>query len=82
MSCAVYIEDDQYRVTVLSGQPLGVMAGERVGQIKIWLDRKALSDDRRGMTEAMTDVRPSPSIFRVLVELVSPPQGSSDYTVG
>ena len=72
MSCAVYIEDDQYRATLLSGQSLGVMAGERPGQIKVWLDRKVLADDKRGMYEAMTDVRPTRSVFRLLIERISP----------
>ncbi|KAL5965513.1 Alpha-mannosidase 2, partial [Taenia solium] len=73
MTCAAYIEDGQHRVTLLSGQSVGVMAGENPGEIKVWLDRKVFSNDNRGVGEPLTDVKPSHSIFRILVERVSAP---------
>lgn len=78
MTCAVYIEDESRRVTILSAQSLGVMAGSRPGEIKIWLERKMSQDDERGMAEAMTDVKPSRSIFKVLLEEISKPQGENN----
>ncbi|KAL5104183.1 Alpha-mannosidase 2 [Taenia crassiceps] len=73
MTCAAYIEDNQHRVTVLSGQSGGVMAGENLGEIKVWLDRKIFSSDNRGLDEPLTHVSPSRSVFRILVERISPP---------
>ncbi|EUB56256.1 Alpha-mannosidase 2 [Echinococcus granulosus] len=73
MTCAAYIEDGQHRVTLLSGQSVGVLAGENPGEIKVWLDRKVLSDDHRGLNEPLINVKPSRSVFSILVERMSQP---------
>lgn len=73
MTCAAYIEDHQHRVTLLSGQSVGVVAGEKPGEIQVWLNRKVFSNDNRGLGQALTDVKPSRSVFRILVERISPP---------
>lgn len=75
MSCSAFIEDETHRVTLLSGQPLGFMAGEKPGEMKVWLDRRTLIDDQRGLFESMTDNLPTRSLFRILIERISKPAG-------
>lgn len=82
MSCAAFIEDGSHRLTLLSGQPLGVMAGEHPGEVKVWLDRRTFMDDKRGMAESMVDNQPSRSIFRILLERISRPNGEDTFVVG
>ncbi|VDO14199.1 unnamed protein product [Rodentolepis nana] len=77
MSCAAFIEDETHRVTLLSGQPLGFMAGEKPGEMKVWLDRRTHIDDQRGLFESMTDNQPTRSLFRILIERVSKPAKAS-----
>ncbi|KAM3172097.1 hypothetical protein ACTXT7_015254 [Hymenolepis weldensis] len=75
MSCSAFIEDEIYRVTLLSSQPLGFMAGEKPGEMKVWLDRRTFTDDQRGLSESMTDNLPARSLFRILIERISKPTG-------
>lgn len=67
MPSAVYIEDKNARLTVLSGQPLGV-ASLNEGQIEIMQDRRLLQDDNRGLDQPVMDNRPTLSVFRLIVE--------------
>ncbi|BHF82614.1 Alpha-mannosidase 2 [Sparganum proliferum] len=83
VTCAAYIEDDRYRVTLLSAQSLGFLAGERPGQMNICLDRRLSQDDNRGMGEPVLDNVPTRSVFRIVVETLSSgsppvPSGSSE----
>ncbi|KAL7055329.1 hypothetical protein AAHC03_022830 [Spirometra sp. Aus1] len=80
VTCAAYIEDDRYRVTLLSAQSLGFLAGERPGQMNAWLDRRLNQDDNRGMGEPVLDNVPTRSVFRIVVETLSSgsPSGSSE----
>lgn len=81
MSCSAFIEDDTYRVTVLSAQPLGFMAGEKLGEMNIWLDRRTSIDDQRGLFEAMLDNQPTRSLFRIIVERISRPTDAGNPLV-
>uniref|UniRef100_A0A5K3EJC2 mannosyl-oligosaccharide 1,3-1,6-alpha-mannosidase n=2 Tax=Mesocestoides corti TaxID=53468 RepID=A0A5K3EJC2_MESCO len=81
MTCALYIEDSEHRVSLLSAQSLGVTAGERPGEMRVWLERKMMYDDWRGMEEAMEDAKPSRSLFRVIVEDIVKHQADPDASV-
>ncbi|VDM01525.1 unnamed protein product, partial [Schistocephalus solidus] len=82
MSCAAYLEDADYRITLLSAQPLGVMAGERPGEMSIWLDRRVAQGDGRGLGEGVVDNVPARSVFRILVETVSSSSSPRDNASG
>nr|VZI35973.1 unnamed protein product [Spirometra erinaceieuropaei] len=72
MTCAAYIEDAHHRVTLLSAQSLGFMAGEHPGEMNVWLDRRVAQGDGRGLGEGVLDNVPTRSVFRIIVETVSP----------
>ncbi|XP_054262638.1 alpha-mannosidase 2 isoform X2 [Macrosteles quadrilineatus] len=67
MPTAMYIEDDDTRLTLLSAQPLGV-ASLREGQIEVMQDRRLLQDDNRGLDQGVLDNRPTLSLFRLIIE--------------
>lgn len=69
MSTTVYIEDDSHRLTVLSGQPLGATS-PRSGWVDIFLDRRLLQDDQRGLNQGVVDNRKTKEIFKILLERV------------
>ncbi|XP_075221879.1 alpha-mannosidase 2 isoform X2 [Lycorma delicatula] len=71
MPSLAYIEDETYRLSVVSSQPLGVGSLEE-GQIEIIQDRKLLQDDNRGLEQGVTDNKPVLTIFRLLVETRKP----------
>lgn len=70
MACAAYIEDATHRVTILSRQPLGVTGGDKPGEIRVFLDRRMMQDDNRGLSESINDNVPTRSLFRILVEKI------------
>ncbi|KAG1662157.1 Alpha-mannosidase 2 [Nymphon striatum] len=62
MPSAAYIEDQSIRFTVLSGQSLGV-ASMNTGWLEIFLDRRLMQDDNRGVAQGVTDNLKTPSSF-------------------
>ena len=61
------IQDDEYRLTVLSEHAQGT--GSIVdGSIDVWLDRRLNQDDNRGLFQGVTDNRPIRTRFRVVLE--------------
>lgn len=66
---AIYIEDDNLRLTVVSAQPLG---GSSLadGEIEIMQDRRLTHDDERGLGQGVLDNQPVLHIFRVLLEKI------------
>ncbi|BHF82972.1 Alpha-mannosidase 2 [Sparganum proliferum] len=78
MTCAAYIEDAHHRITLLSAQSLGFMAGEHPGEMNVWLDRRLAQGDGRGLGEGVLDNVPTRSVFRILVETVSPASRPAD----
>lgn len=67
MPSAAYIEDDKTRITILTGQPLGV-SSLRQGELEVLQDRRLVQDDNRGLGQGVLDNRVTPNLFRILVE--------------
>ena len=71
MTSASFLEDSRRRLTLLAAQPLGV-ASLSSGEIQIMLDRRLMQDDNRGLFQGVTDNHPTPSLFRLLLQPLSP----------
>ncbi|XP_034950433.1 alpha-mannosidase 2 [Chelonus insularis] len=67
LPAAAYIEDDRVRLTILTGQPLGV-ASMNSGQLEIMQDRRLLQDDRRGLGQGVTDNLLTNHVFTLIME--------------
>ncbi|XP_015782314.1 alpha-mannosidase 2 isoform X2 [Tetranychus urticae] len=67
MPSLMYIEDAWTRLNILSAQPLGVTS-QHPGMIDIFLDRRLLQDDNRGVGQGVTDHRRTREKFRVAIE--------------
>ncbi|CAF1076270.1 unnamed protein product [Didymodactylos carnosus] len=67
MSSMSFIQDDQFRLTVISAQPSGV-ASLKTGLIDVFLDRRLLRDDNRGLGQGVMDNREIVSVFKILIE--------------
>ena len=67
MASLMYIEDSWTRLNVLSAQPLGVTS-QRSGLIDIFMDRRLIQDDNRGVGQGITDHRRTRERFRIAVE--------------
>lgn len=64
---AAYLEDQNTRLTVLTGSPLGC-SSLKEGQIEIMLDRRLNQDDNLGLAQGVLDNRPTKHVFRILLE--------------
>lgn len=62
-----YIEDNWTRLNVLSAQPLGVTSRHK-GQLDVFLDRRLMQDDQRGVGQGITDNRRTRESFRIVIE--------------
>ncbi|CAF0778226.1 unnamed protein product [Adineta steineri] len=67
MPAMAYIEDAQMRFTIVSGQPSGV-ASLKSGVVDVFLDRRLLQDDNRGLGQGVTDNREIISSFKLIFE--------------
>lgn len=63
----MFIENDNHRLTLLSGQALGG-SSLKPGQLEIMQDRRLTSDDNRGMGQGVLDNRPTLHVFKLLLE--------------
>ncbi|VDM98259.1 unnamed protein product [Thelazia callipaeda] len=67
MPTSAIIEDESFRMTLISAQPLGV-ANLASGQLDVMLDRRLNQDDGRGLFSGVTDNKKTSNIFRLTVE--------------
>jgi len=67
MPSMAYIEDSTTRLNVLTGQPLGVISSNP-GWIDVFLDRRLLQDDQRGLNQGVVDNRRTKEVFKVFFE--------------
>lgn len=63
----MYIEDETARLNVLTAQPLGGTSFHP-GFVDIFMDRRLLQDDSRGLGQGVTDNRPTKELFKVIYE--------------
>lgn len=76
MATTAYIEDTNHRFNVLSGQPLGATSPHS-GWLDIFLDRRLLQDDQRGLNQGVVDNRRTKESFKIVLDsLVSAPTNS------
>ncbi|BET01981.1 Alpha-mann_mid [Nesidiocoris tenuis] len=81
MTSAAYIQDPMMRMTVISGQALGV-ASLNPGQLEIMQDRRLLQDDNRGLDQGVQDNRPTLAVFRLFFEPRDPSCDITESTWG
>lgn len=62
-----YIEDDHYRLTIVTGSPLGT-SSLKSGQIELMMDRRLYQDDNLGLGQGVMDNHPTRHLFRLLLE--------------
>lgn len=67
MPSSAYIQDDRYRLTLLSGQPNGVGSMQK-GSLEVFLDRRLMQDDNRGLFQAISDNKVTPNRFKFVLE--------------
>lgn len=76
MPTMAYIEDENTRLTVVTGSPLGC-SSLKAGQMEIMLDRRLKQDDNLGLGQGVLDNVPVRQVFRVLLERKTHPCQSS-----
>ncbi|KRF82741.1 alpha-mannosidase 2 isoform X2 [Drosophila virilis] len=67
---AMFIEDTNMRLTLLTGQPLGG-ASLASGELEIMQDRRLASDDQRGLDQGVLDNKPVLHIYRLILEKIN-----------
>ncbi|XP_045422411.1 alpha-mannosidase 2 isoform X3 [Lemur catta] len=67
MTTMAYIQDAEWRLTLLSAQSLGV-SSLKSGQIEVIMDRRLMQDDNRGLGQGVYDNKITANLFRILLE--------------
>ncbi|RWS18878.1 alpha-mannosidase 2-like protein [Leptotrombidium deliense] len=67
MPTIMYFEDDKTRMNILSAQPLGT-TNRHSGVVDVFLDRRLMQDDERGLAQGVKDNRLTVETFKVLLE--------------
>ncbi|CAG0902213.1 unnamed protein product [Darwinula stevensoni] len=67
MPTMAFVEDPDYRLTLLTRQPLGV-GSLASGQLEVMQDRRFSRDDNRGLGQGVKDNRPTRLSFSLLLE--------------
>ena len=75
LTTAAFLEDDSrhFRLTLLTSEAHG-MASLNTGWLEVVLDRRLMQDDWRGLNEGVTDNRPTPSQFMIVLEKMQIPR--------
>lgn len=67
MPSLAYIEDQNTRLSLLTGSPLGC-SSLAPGQLEVMLDRRLNQDDNLGLGQGVMDNHPTRHVFRLLLE--------------
>ncbi|XP_052047863.1 alpha-mannosidase 2 [Apodemus sylvaticus] len=67
MSTMAYIQDSEHRLTLLTAQALGA-SSMASGQIEVFMDRRLMQDDNRGLGQGVHDNKITANLFRILLE--------------
>ncbi|OBS69551.1 hypothetical protein A6R68_01908 [Neotoma lepida] len=67
MSTMAYIQDADHRLSLLSAQSLGT-SSLASGQIEVFMDRRLMQDDNRGLGQGVLDNKITANLFRILLE--------------
>ncbi|XP_051046840.1 alpha-mannosidase 2 [Phodopus roborovskii] len=67
MSTMAYIQDAELRLTMLAAQSLGT-SSLASGQIEVFMDRRLMQDDNRGLGQGVHDNKITANLFRILLE--------------
>lgn len=67
MSTMAYIQDNASRLTLHAAQALGI-ASLKSGQLEVFMDRRLMQDDNRGLGQGLQDNKITFNLFRLLLE--------------
>lgn len=67
LNSMAWIEDDMHRFSIITGQPLGVTSMHS-GTMEIFMDRRLMQDDFRGLNQAVQDNHYTRESFRLMLE--------------
>ncbi|XP_053557510.1 alpha-mannosidase 2 [Bombina bombina] len=67
MTTMAYVQDRESRLTLHSAQALGV-SSLKSGQLEVFMDRRLMQDDNRGLGQGLQDNKITSNLFRLLLE--------------